>query len=183
MMKTMKGLLVATACLLIALPFSGALAEESTQAPMIGITGSSPLDNNLTVLPPSSNVTEESLRPAVPPQSIPDPSAPSVQFTPPQNSPSSPDQPGDDATGIPMPFDPSAAGFQEASENLLNQQTQETTLPVRPAQGFFSSAWFLLFLIALMISAYLIYVAFTEGRWPLQKASEANTKKTKKHKK
>ena len=181
MNKNMKSLLIFVASLLIILP-CGALAEDSNPAPALGVTGITTNDNNLTVLPPSSNLTQESSRPGVPPQGIPDPSAPSLQLTPPPTNPPSSEPSSIDPTSIPMPFDPSAEGAQDLTENNLPPQ-EPATLPVRPGKGFFSSAWFLIILIVLMISAYLIYVALTEGKWPLQKHVEVHTKKTKKAKK
>jgi hypothetical protein len=181
MTKYMKGLLIFVASLLIILPL-GALAEDTNTAPGIGITGTTPSDTNLTVLPPSINVNQESSTPGAPPQGIPDPSAPSVQFTPPPDSTPPTDPSSIDPSVIPSPFDPSVGGVQEPTESIPPSQ-EPASLPKRATQGFFSSAWFLIILIVLMISAYLIYVALTEGKWPLQKHPEVQTKKTKKTRK
>ena len=141
MTRYMKSLLIFVASLLIILP-CGALAEDANPAPSIGITGTNPTDNNLTVLPPSINVNQESTTPGAPPQGISDPSAPSIQFTPPPGSPPPSAPSGSDPTSLPIPapFDPSVGGAQGLTENIPTSQ-EPASLPVRPKQGFFSSAW------------------------------------------
>jgi hypothetical protein len=181
MTKNWKVCLVFVISLLIILPCS-ALAEDASSAPAMSITSGSATDSNLNVIPPSNNVNQETSTPGVPPQGVPDPSAPSIQFTPPPVNPSATDQSDADPGKIPPAFDLTSEGVQNLAENIQKNQ-ESTPLPMRPTKGFFSSAWFLIILIILMISAYLIYVALSEGKWPLHKNNETPSKKTKKSKK
>lgn len=181
MTKNWKICLIFVISLLIILP-CGALAEEASSAPVMSIPSGSATDSQLNVVPPAINVNQETSTPGIPPQSIPDPSAPSIQFTPPPVNPSATDSSNTDPSKVPPPFDLTSEGVQSLSENIQSAQ-ESTPLPMRPTKGFFSSAWFLIALIILMISAYLAYVALTEGRWPLHKAVEGPSKKSKKSKK
>lgn len=85
-----------------------------------------------------------------------------------------------DDIGEPIPLDPPSLPFTDQGVDLTVQEPAAgDQVPQRPDGNWMVSAWVLIILLVLMIAAFLIYIATTDGKWPVIKPGEKKTKKKK----
>ncbi len=85
--------------------------------------------------------------------------------------------------GEPVPLDPPPMIDHGLDLSIQDSpEEDEDRMPARPEGNWMTSALVLVILLVLMIAAFLVYIAKTEGKFPIIKQSEKKTKKKKQKK-